>query len=142
MDIKYSIVYSKRKTLSIIVERDRSVIVRAPLNSDRENIERIVEQKARWIRSKIEHNQKYPSVLEQKEFVSGESLLYLGKPYKLFVDDEDFDGVRFDSNFFISKRNQPSANQMFRDWYFKSASEVIIPKAAQLAKQIGVSAKE
>lgn len=139
MNIDYSIVYSDRKTLSIVVERDRSVVVRAPLNTDKEKIERIIKRKSRWIREKIGHNQKYPAIKAQKEFVSGESLLYLGKPYQLFVVDDEFDGVRFDSKFLISRKDQPDANRLFRDWYLNSANEIIVPKAIQLAKQIGVS---
>lgn len=139
MNFDYSIVYSERKTVSIIVERDRSVVVRAPLNLEKAQIEQIIEKKSKWILEKISANQKYPRVAEQKEFVSGESLLYLGRPYKLFVIDEAFDGVRFDNKFFISKRNQPEANRFFREWYIASATELIVPKAMLLANQIGVT---
>lgn len=139
MSINYSVVYSKRKTLSIIIERDRSVVVRAPLNTSEEQIAKEIEKRKRAILRKIEHNQKYPSEKQTKEFVSGESLLYLGKPYKLYVVDEPIDGVVFDCKFIISKESQHRANSIFRNWYIKSASETIIPKATSIAKQIGVT---
>lgn len=138
MDIQYSIIYSERKTLSVIVERDRSVIVRAPRNTSKEVIAKEIEKRKRLIQKKIEHNQKYPFEKQVKEFVAGESLMYLGKNYKLIVVDESIDGVVFENKFFISKANQNKANQMFKEWYVKSANEIVVSKAKSIANQIGV----
>ncbi len=138
MGIQYSIVYSDRKTLSIIVERDRSVIVRAPKNTSNKAIEKEIEKRKRLIQKKIEHNQKYTYEKQTKEFVPGESLLYLGNYYKLDVLDDSIDGVIFDNKFFISKASQKQANKLFKEWYIKSANEIITPKAVSIAKQIGV----
>lgn len=139
MNIQYSIVYSERKTVSIIVERDRSVIVRAPKHTCREVIEKEITKRKRLIQRKIEHNQKYPFVKQIKEFVSGESLMYLGTSYQLNVVEEPIEGVIFDNKFFISKTNQKQANKLFKEWYLQSANELIVPKAIEIAKQIGVS---
>ncbi|MFZ1292522.1 MAG: SprT family zinc-dependent metalloprotease [Melioribacteraceae bacterium] len=138
MSIDYSIVYSKRKTISVIVERDRSVIVRAPLNTSKKLIENEINKRKRLIQNKINHNQKYPFDKQTKEFVSGESLLYLGKNYKLYITDDPVDGVVFDSKFFINKLNQRNANKLFKEWYLDSASKIIIPKVKSIAKEIGV----
>jgi predicted metal-dependent hydrolase len=138
MSIDYSIVYSKRKTISIIVERDRSVVVRAPLNTSKELIENEINKRKRLIQNKINHNQKYPFNKQTKEFVSGESLLYLGKNYKLYITDEPVEGVVFDSKFFINKSNQKNANKLFKNWYLDSANKIIIPKVKSIAKEIGV----
>lgn len=139
MKIDYSIVYTNRKTVSIVIERDRTVVVRAPLNTSEEIIAQEIEKRKRNILKKINHNQKYPLEKQQKEFVSGESLLYLGKPYQLVVVDKPVEGVIFDSKFIISKQNQRKAKQLFKDWYHNSATEIIVPKAVSVAKQIGVS---
>ncbi|MFC2084016.1 M48 family metallopeptidase [Bacteroidota bacterium] len=137
MSFDYTIVYSKRKTISIIVERDRKVIVRAPLNTSKEAIEKEISKRKRLIQNKVNHNQKYPIDNHPKEFVSGESLLYLGKHYNLFVIDEPIEGVFFDNKFFISISNQLKARSLFKEWYIKSANELIVPKAAEMAKKIG-----
>lgn len=142
MEIKYQIKYSARKTISIIVERDRSVIVRAPLDTSEEIIEREVRKRKKLLQEKIEHNQKYPFPKPAKEFVSGETLLYLGKHYKLYVTENPKEGISFDSKFFIGKTNQQEANRLFREWYIKSATEIIVPKAKEIAKQLGVVYKK
>jgi len=140
-DIPYSIVYSKRKTISIIVERDRSVVVRVPMNTPTNSIDALMQKKRQLLRKKISNTQKYPLQHTPKEFVSGESLLYSGNHYKLHGVDEIFSGVNFDAKFFISSENQPQANSLFKNWYLHMADEVIVPKAGLLAKQPGVTYK-
>lgn len=125
--------------MSVVIERDRSVIVRAPYNTSEEVIAQEIEKRKHSIVRKINHNQKYPFEKQKKEFVSGESLLYLGKPYQLSVVNKQIEGVVFDSKFVISKQNQKQAKELFKDWYHKSANEIIVPKAISIAKQIGVS---
>ncbi len=138
MGIEYSVIYSKRKTISIIVDRDRSVLVRAPLSTSKETIDLEVQKRKRLLQKKINHNQKYPFEKPTKEFISGETLMYLGKNYMLLVTEEEFDGIQFDNKFFISLSNQKKANKLLKEWYIKSAKEIIEPKAISIAKQIGV----
>ena len=101
MKIDYSVKYSARKTISIIVERDRTVVVRAPLNTSEEVIEREINKRKFLLFQKINHPQKYTLPRDRKEFVSGESLIYFGKYYRLEVVDEKVDGVEFDNKFLI-----------------------------------------
>lgn len=138
MVVEYQIKYSNRKTLNITVERDRRVIVRAPHYLTAEKIDEMVQSKRQWIKEKLNHVQKYPLVVESKEFVSGETLMYLGRNYQLLVVDEEFDGVIFDQRFKISKSNQAQANELFKQWYLKQALSKIEPLARQYAKNLGV----
>ena len=138
MKLDYKIQYSNRKTLNISVERDRSVIVRAPENLSLDRIEEIVQSKRNWINDKINHAQKYPVDFKAKEFISGEALLYLGRNYQLLVIDEDFEGIRFNQSFTISKSNQKNANQLFKEWYLSKALEKIKPLAKKYASNLGV----
>lgn len=138
MIIEYQIKYSNRKTLNISVERDRNIIVRAPHYLTPDKIDKIVQSKRQWIKEKLNHAQKYPLVSESKEFVSGETLMYLGKNYQLLVVDEEFDGIEFDQRFKISKVNQPKANELFKKWYLKQALIKIEPLATKYAKSLGV----
>lgn len=138
MVIEYQIKYSNRKTLNISVERDRSIVVRAPHYLTADKIDKIVQSKRQWIKEKLNHAQKYPLVSENKEFVSGETLMYLGKNYQLLVVDEEIEGIEFDQRFKISKANQPKANELFKKWYLKQALIKIKPLATKYAKSLGV----
>lgn len=138
MKVEYQVKYSNRKTLNISVERDRSIIVRAPHHLSEEKIDEIVQSKKQWIKEKLNHTQKYPVIAESKEFISGETLMYLGKNYQLLVVDEEMEGVEFDHRFKISRSNQPKANELFKAWYLSQALKKIEPLAKRYAKNLGV----
>ncbi|MGE1048012.1 M48 family metallopeptidase [Bacillus sp. GMs2/1] len=139
MDFEYEIKYSKRKTVNISVERDRTVIVRAPEGMSQEKINEIVESKKAWVIDKINHEQKYPVKLEPKEFVSGETIMYLGKNYQLLVVDEEINGVEFKQRFLISRSNQKHAYTLFKAWYYERARLKIEPKVKMYAQLLGVN---
>jgi predicted metal-dependent hydrolase len=139
MKIDYSIIFSKRKTLSIIVERDRSVIVRAPINTSKELIDKEINKRKLLLFKKVNHSQKYNIPQEKKEFVSGESLLYFGNYFKLEVVNKDIKGVEFDNKFVIGKSKQNDAKEILKAWYFKQAEEKLIPKVKHFANQLGVN---
>lgn len=138
MDFEYQIKYSNRKTLNISVERDRNIIVRAPKHLTFEAIDKIIQTKRQWIKEKLNHSQKYPLVTESKEFVSGETLMYLGRNYQLLVIEENIEGIEFEQRFKISKANQTKANELFKDWYLYQALRKIEPLAKYYAKNLGV----
>jgi predicted metal-dependent hydrolase len=143
MELAYEIKYSKvRKTVNITVERDRRIVVTAPQNTSIEKIKSIVDLKKQWIKEKINHTQKYPLQLQQKEFVSGEAIMYLGTNYQLEVVNESIEGIEFNQRFRISKANQPNANALFKQWYLHQALKLIEPLATNFAKNLGVTYNE
>lgn len=117
------------------------MVVRAPLNTSKEVIDREISKRKYLLFQKINHPQKYQTPKPRKEFVSGESLLYLGKQYKLEVVQDEMDGILFDSKFYISRVDQDKAEQLFKDWYFKQAEVKIIPKVRFHANNLGVKYK-
>jgi predicted metal-dependent hydrolase len=138
MYIQYEIKYSDRKTITITVERDRIIIVHAPLNTSAETIHNLIEKKKFLLYKKINGSNKYPIPKPYKEFVSGESILFLGRHYKLQIVDETFEGIVLENDFQISKSNKNNANKLLRDFYIKQAEEKIIPRAVRFADRLGV----
>jgi predicted metal-dependent hydrolase len=138
MAFDYHVQYSKRKTLNISVERDRSIIVRSPEHLTEDKIAKIVHSKRQWIKEKLTHSQKYPVISDSKEFISGESLMYLGRNYQLLVVDEEIQGIEFSQRFRISRSSQPVANKLFKEWYLQQALKKIEPLATRFAKSLGV----
>ena len=74
-----------------------------------------------------------------KEFVSGESLLYLGEHYKLRIIDEPFRGLRFDNEFVISSDSKTKAKTIFKNWYLLQAKRIFPQIVEHFAKALGVS---
>ena len=60
MEMVYTVKRSaKRKKLTITVERDRSVIIHAPVRTSEAAIRKAVASKRGWIYEKIHHQKKY-----------------------------------------------------------------------------------
>lgn len=141
MDVNYTVVRStKRKKLTITVERDRAVVVHAPEGTSAEKIQQIVASKKAWLFEKMRHPQKYDELPHPpgKELVSGESMLYLGRQYRIQLDDSAA-VVRFIYNRFIVPHKKAGERySAFQDWYQQKAREKILPRVEVYARQLGV----
>jgi predicted metal-dependent hydrolase len=125
-DITYSIIKSKRKTLSIIVENNGDVIVRAPKFLSDYEIKKFVFEKSDWIISKLINIK----TIEDKKYVDGENFLYLGKNYKLITIEGNY-GVGIQNDFiYISLKkdffdNISLKKEMILKWYKNEAKKII-----------------
>ena len=141
MELNYTIQRSaNRKKLSITVERDRSVVVHAPVNTSDEKIREVVESKRAWIYEKTNHTQKYEEASHPpgKELVNGESALYLGRHYQIELVQSRSQEIVFEQKFIIPEWLGKGRRTVLRDWYQARAEEKIVPKVAKMAKQVGV----
>lgn len=144
MDIEYIVKRSsKRKKLTITVERDRSIVVHVPENISEKQIEDIVNSKRQWIYEKMGHPQKYTSLPHApgKELVNGESLLYLGRQYQVEVMDTLNGEVQFDQRFYLPVGVKQATDKatLLKQWYIKEAKEKIVPRVFKYASDLGVN---
>lgn len=142
MELDYSIIYSaRRKKLTITVERDKSVIVRAPEGTSQQKIKHIIESKKQWLFEKIRHHKKYIDLPHppKKELVDGESMPYLGRNYRIQIVNLSKDtGICFDQKFLIPGKQLRKNNSLFREWYLMKAKEKIPPRVFKYANILGV----
>jgi predicted metal-dependent hydrolase len=75
---------TRRDTVSVTVEPSGQVVLTAPEATSVERLDRVVRQKARWIVERVRRGARLvrPSA---REFVSGETVQYLGRCYRLRV---------------------------------------------------------
>jgi len=141
MELNYTIRRSsRRKKLTITVERDRSVVVLAPVGTSAEKIEEVVRAKRQWIYEKTRHAQKYEEPHPPgKELVSGESALYLGRNYRIEVVDNGISKVQFDHKFRVPRKRASKRKQVLREWYVTKAKEKILPRVERHARELGVT---
>ena len=110
IQLDYKIVRSsKRKKLTITVERDRSVIVHAPEGTSEATIQQVVDSKRQWLFEKLRHPQKYMDRPHApgKEVVNGESAPYLGKAYQIEVTETASRKIEFSHRFLVPLRIRP-----------------------------------
>jgi predicted metal-dependent hydrolase len=76
----------RKKTIEITLDHAEGVLVAAPLATPPERIRQVVLKRAAWIVRQSSEEILHP---RRKEFVSGESLLYLGREARLTVVHAD-----------------------------------------------------
>jgi len=141
MNLGYTITRSsKRRKLTITVERDRSVIVHAPEGISDIDIDNVVASKRQWIYEKTGHSQKYQALPHApgKEIVNGESALYLGKPYRIEIMKVCDAKIQFGQHFLVPHISTQKREELFREWYITRANEEILPKVKNYASKLGV----
>lgn len=142
MDLDYKIVFAKRKTLTITVERDRSVVVTAPEGTSPEKIRQVVESRKLWLYEKTRHAQKYDPLPHPpgKELITGESILYLGRQYRIKLVEGNGE-IQFEQKFLVP-RALADKSLAFRSWFIARAEDKILPRVAVHARNLGVTYKE
>jgi len=141
MEIEYQTLFSeKRKTISLVVERDKQIKVYAPLNAPTEAIEQAVKSKKFWLYKKLNYSKKETTSVLKKEYVNGESFLYLGRNYLLeFVESEE--KIKFLNRFYIAQNSKEKAERLLDQWYKAKAKEKINTIIKDFAFKMGVSYK-
>jgi len=84
MEFDYELALEKRKTIAVTIRPDQSIAVKAPLHATDDKITDFLRRKLRWILKQKRYFATFKTVAA-KEYVSGESLRYLGRSYKLLV---------------------------------------------------------
>lgn len=74
---------TRRATVTIAVDPNEGVLVMAPASASVERLDRIVHRKARWIVGQLRSLPSRPAL--GREFVNGETFIYLGRQYRLRV---------------------------------------------------------
>ena len=90
----YDVLHVSRKTMEIAVHPNMRVVVKAPMEALREDIEGKLKKRARWVLRQIDYFQQFEPRTPDRRFVSGETHLYLGRQYRLKVVKADTNQVK------------------------------------------------
>lgn len=82
---RYELIRQKRKTLSLTVTPDLGIQVKCPNQAEPERIEIFLRKKWFWLEKQLCFFKKYQRKVYAREYISGESFMYLGRQYKLVV---------------------------------------------------------
>lgn len=102
----------------------------------------MVKSRKLWIYEKTRHVQQYDPLPHPpgKEWVSGESLWYLGRNYRIELV-EGVCEIRFEQKFMVP-HTLADKSSAIRNWFIARAEEKILPRVALHAKNLGVEFKE
>ena len=125
MSTHYELFYTDRKTLGIKVYPDTSVKVFAPIDTDLPIIEQHLKVKRRWIEKQQRSFQSYLPATPPRQYIGGESFLYLGKQYMLKIEPSTAEEVKLYQGRLVVKTLNPDAThiqKLLQQWYIARAT--------------------
>jgi len=131
METIHRLIRSRRRSLALIVERDGSLTVRAPLHLDEAEIARFVQAKSAWIARKQAQAARVASLVHR--YQDGESFPFLGADYPLRLVTGLKSGLAFDSAFTLDRSRGAEGERLFVSWYRRQARRWIEARVAYFA---------
>ncbi|MEB3041521.1 M48 family metallopeptidase [Capnocytophaga gingivalis] len=125
MSTPYELYYTDRKTLGIKVYPDTSVKVFAPIDTDLPIIEQHLKAKRKWIEKQQRSFRSYLPATPARQYIGGESFLYLGKQYMLKIESSTAEEVKLYQGRLVVKTLNPEAThikKLLQQWYIARAT--------------------
>lgn len=124
--------------IAIHVEPNGSVLVDAPANASLEHVRAAVAKRARWISGNVQAARTRWAQIQPREYVSGESLLYLGRRYRLKVlpDRGAAPGAAMRGPFIevtVPERDAQAVRKALEAWYRERAKVLFGQRLAAVA---------
>ncbi len=141
IDIKIN--RSRRKTVSIFVERDGTVSARVPEDLEEEDLIEVIQSKEYLIHKNLAEWKLLNANKIDRDFVNGQSFLYLGRNYRFRLVPEEFNGLKLRNGFFeLSKSNQEKAKESFIEFYKYKLNEKLPSIIGLYQNKLGVQPEE
>ncbi len=119
---------ASRQTLAIEVHPDSRVLVRAPAGCPEHLILERVQKRAGWIWRQLAEFERYRPRTPARQYVNGESHLYLGRQYRLKSVSGDRAGVKLKrGELLVSLPGEPDPERikaLLHRWYLDRARAV------------------
>lgn len=135
---------SRRGTVAVTVSPPGLVVLTAPQGTPVERLDRVVHEKARWIVSRLRLVRPVDPALPTREFVTGETFLYLGRQYRLTVR-AGVPQVRLEHGRFVVTAKRASLHEprteirdLLLQWYRRHAAERLQEQVMRWSPRIGV----
>ena len=132
------LIRSKRRTLSLEINDQAKLIVRAPNKASNKEINYFIEKKLKWIKKIQSRIQNQVDQTEQINFKPGDHLYYLGKRYPLTLSSNRPDILYLDDQFHLAPHYQAHAKTAFTNWYQQRAQAIIPMRAEFYAQKTGL----
>jgi predicted metal-dependent hydrolase len=124
-DITYKLSYKDRKSCSIAIEEDGSVIVSVPIGTTDKEVEELIRKKSQWIKAK-------KALVKDRRKLNCDEVMYLGEIYKIKIMVEPYLKKEFvllhEGIFYINTIAEERAKKVLEKRFRKDCEEIIIKK--------------
>lgn len=134
---RYDLIMQDRKTLSLTVRPDLSIVLKCPCSIENERVESFLKKKWFWLGKQLSFFRKYQRRTYRKEYVSGEGFLYLGKQYKLLVKKAEEDKVSVTKRLLTVRTTRGVLDGKYtrillNEWYDKKTHQIFHDRYDQM----------
>ncbi|MFZ2900421.1 MAG: SprT family zinc-dependent metalloprotease [Saprospiraceae bacterium] len=120
--IDFELEYQDRKSLGITVHPDRRVTVKAPAGASLEKILEKVRKRAPWILRQQSYFLSFEPLSPLKQYLSGETHLYLGRRYRLKIFQATRDQVKINGGYLeVYTSGGSTVKDLVLAWYAERA---------------------
>jgi len=114
--------YSNRKTLGITVTSNLNVMVKAPFDTSLEKVKEKLRKKAPWIIRQQSFFLSFHPKTPARKFIVGETHLYLGRQYRLKIEQNKIETVKLKGQFIeVASIDKARIKQLVNEWYLQNA---------------------
>lgn len=139
----------RRVSVAVVVDPLEGVVLRVPKDLERDRIAAVVRRKGAWIVERLRGFEDLLPPHTPREFVSGETFLYLGRQHRLRVErvaglrrpavamEQGRLVVRVPAEVIEGERTAV-VRAALREWYRRRAAHYLPPRLARWAAKLGV----
>ncbi|MDF2610710.1 MAG: putative metal-dependent hydrolase [Lachnospiraceae bacterium] len=138
--IEYTLTRSERKNISISIEPNKNIKVKAPVELTDDEVMEVVKKKSRWITAKLFEMREIENRKYHRQYVNGESFTYMGRNYSLqLVDDITLKKPEvklYRGKLYVKtpSRNEDVIHKAIVKWYQEKAKEKIPDRVSYYEK--------
>jgi len=144
-DIEYDLLPgSDRKTTDIVIERNGKITVRSPADYSPEEVDAVVDAKRMWIYRNLAEWRDMNATAVVREWVNGESFLYLGRSYRLTLVSDSGPNLQLKEGSFrlqravIENGGIRDARKIFEQYFTEKGIQRFAHRINYFAPKVGV----
>lgn len=123
----------------LTIERDGSLCLQAAADVAVEELQKFLVEKRDWIYRKLAEKESLSHEPVKKELVDGEGFLYLGRSYRLQIQDDAARKVMLQRGRLILPRTlQTGGEGQLINWYIERGTRWLKPRAKEWASRLRV----
>jgi len=135
------IIRSNRKTLSLSINENADLVVRAPNRVSYDEIQKFISEKSAWIEKK--HRLIKARLKDNLNHNLSSQCLYLGSLYQIKIDNNSIDPISFNGQMFIiNNESRETISLLLKSWYKKRFMEVALPRLSYFSDKYNLKVNQ
>jgi len=140
-EISAQIIRSRRRTISLEVLSDATVILRSPKNTSESYLQKILRERKSWIQKKQKKFQTRFPTLPKRRWEAGETIFFQGDLLTLCINIGKKPSAKYEEaikTLHLTLRTHHDAERVCTQWLKKQAKEILTQRAQFFAQKFSV----